>query len=189
MKINTTYRNIFLCTAMAICFSNCKKKSPALVDTIPVTSTSPTEYIRAKVNGTLVEATYKFPNSDVVSNPYHSADQRFQMERYVSSSTSQGYEIFLQDLDLDHITYPTTIRQTNLSGDPYPEMIYNNGNSGADGNFLINNLDSTLFSITFSSFNNDVLQGSFSGKLRWGSNYDSTLTFTDGEFKIKLIRY
>jgi len=189
MKMKSHFIIILFCS---LCIFACKKSEtdpgPAQSVTNPPT-TGASEYIRAKVNGTLVEATFKPQNSDVVCNPYFVDDDQFQMERYVSASSTKGFEMFLWDLDLDHMTYPRTIRQTNMSGDPYPEMVYNNGTSGADGNFVINNLDSTLFSITFSSFNGNILQGTFSGLLRWGGSYDSTLTFTNGEFKIKMVRF
>jgi hypothetical protein len=145
-------------------------------------------YIRAKVNGTLVEASYSPANSDIVSNAYHTDDKRFQIQRYLSSGTSQGYNISVDDIDLDQITYPKTLAYSGYFGLPMLDVFYNNGTDGASGNFVINNLDSTLFSLTLSSYISDVLSGTFSGKLRWGSDYDSTLTFTDGEFKAKLIR-
>ena len=146
-------------------------------------------YIKAKINGTLVNAAYSTANSDLVSNAYHVDDKRFQIERYVASGTSKGYIISVMDLDLDQISYPKTLRYTSYSGLPTLDVYYNNGKEGSSGNFVVNNLDSTLFSLTLNSFTSDVLSGTFSGKLRWGNDYDSTLTFTDGEFKAKMIRY
>lgn len=185
MKKATNILILVSLTALIVTVS-CKKEDTSEIDVPPTTNEY---YIKSTVNGSLVIATYSTPNSSLVSNAYFTDDNRFQFERKVSSGSSQGWNVHIEDLDLDNITYPRTLKETNLSVDPYIDVSYNNGTSGAAGNFVINNLDSNLFSLTLNKWSNDVLEGTFSGELIWGSSYDSTFTFSNGEFKIKLVRF
>jgi hypothetical protein len=144
-------------------------------------------FIKSTVNGVWVTATYTLPNSDLVSNAYDSEYYTFQIERGISASSSQGWNIIIRELDLDDIAYPKTL---TYSDHPDMDIMYNDGTSGAQGNFLLDDdYDTNPFSITLTSWSNDILEGTFEGKLRWGGGSDSTTTINDGEFKIKMIRY
>jgi hypothetical protein len=150
------------------------------------TGSSDDYFIKSNVNGVLVNATYTLPNSDLVSNAYDSEYHMFQIERGISASSSQGWNIIIRELDLDAITYPTTL---TYSDHPDMDILYNNGTSGAQGNFLLDDYETNPFSITLDSWSDDILEGTFEGKLRWGGGSDSTTTINDGEFRIKMIRY
>ena len=137
----------------------------------------------------MVTAAYAYPNSDLVSNAFITIDKSFQIGRSISASSSQGWNIYVQDLDLDHITYPKTLTYSDGIDVPYIDILYNNGKNGAQGNFLLDDYATNPFSLTLTKWSNNILEGTFEGKLRWGGGQDSTATFNNGEFKIKLIRY
>lgn len=177
-------RFLLLITILIFSITSCQQEDP---DPVPVPDAFD-YYIAAKVDNIQVSA-FSNPGNSPFGSSFDPDQRMVQFQRYVSENTTQGWNFFINNLDLDNITYPKTIKYTNFSTDPLPEVIYNNGMEGAKGNFVVNNLDSNLFSITINSYTNDVIEGTFSGKLRWGSGYDSTLTFTDGEFKVPLFRY
>lgn len=149
------------------------------------TSSSNDYYIKAKVNGVLVTATYSSPNSELVSNAYITEDQMFQIERGISATSSGGWNILVRNLDLDHLTYPKILTYADSDID----ILYNNGTSGAKGNFVLDDYDTYPFSLTLTKWSNDILEGTFQGKLRWGGGQDSTANIANGEFRIKMTRY
>ena len=180
MKNNRFMRNSTKTIGLVILASlfvmtSCKKKN---------NSNATSDYIEADIDGTPVIAKYTYGIAY-----YFEDDDRLYFEKLVTSGSSQGWTVSIDDLDLDNISYPRTLRFTNFTYDPFLHMLYNNGISGPKGNYVINNLDSNLFSLTLTKWSADILEGNFSGKLRWGSDYDSTLTFTKGKFEVKLKRW
>ncbi len=153
------------------------------------TPTNEDYFIKSKVNGALVTAAYVYPNSDLVYNAYITEDLSFQIPRGVSASSSQGWSIYVSNLDLDHITYPKTLILSGAVDAPYIDVLYNNGTSGAQGNFVIDDYETYPFNITLTKWSNNILEGTFEGKLRWGGGVDSTATFNNGEFRLKLVRF
>jgi len=146
-------------------------------------------YIKSNVNGISLTTTYVMPNSDLISNAYFQDDLWFHIIRGTASGSSQNWDFRVTNIDLDKITYPKTITLTDNTDEPSLDVLYNNGTEGASGNFLNDYLDPTTFHLTLNKWSNDVLEGTFEGKLIWGGGYDSTLTVKSGEFRIKLMRY
>lgn len=67
-------------------------------------------------------------------------------------------------------------------------VTYRNGIKGEEGEFVVDNSDTT-FQLTLSSFTDDVVKGTFNGILMRSDSNNILKTVTNGSFKIKLVRW
>ncbi len=109
----------------------------------------------------------------------------------MSLNDYRGWDIIINDINLSTLTVPKTIYLSNYGEGPeYFDFSYYSGPASSATNWLSDGivLGEQSFIITITSKTNDVLEGTFSGTVRNGSDMNATKTITEGKFKIKLYR-
>lgn len=172
-------------------FLSCQKDNDTTVNKQP-TPTQAIYYIEGKVDGVMYRAEYvcEYNGCDMVAGNYSDFMETVTMQRTMSKTNDIGWDIRIGDVDLDALPVPSTIYATNMSGQPYLDLSFYAGEWSSDNNYLADPvvLGENSFELNLTSKAGDVMEGTFSGQLRNGSDTELTKTVTDGKFKIKLIR-
>lgn len=175
----------------AMPFLSCQKDKDTTVNKQP-TPTPAIYYIEGKVDGVLYRAEYicEYNGCDMVTGNYNDFMETITMQRTMSKTNDIGWDIHIRDVVLDDLPVPSTIYATNMSGQPSIDLSFYTGEWSSDNNYLADPvvLGENSFELTLTSKAGDVMEGTFSGELRNGSDTELTKTVTDGKFKIKLIR-
>ena len=175
----------------AMPFLSCQKDNDTTVNKQPA-PTPAVYYIEGKVDGVMYRAEYvcEYNGCDMVAGNYNDFIERITMQRMMSKTDQTGWDIHIRDVDLDALPVPSTIYATNMSGQPSLDLSFYTGEWSSDNNYLADPvvLGENSFELNLTSKIGDVMEGTFSGQLRNGSDTELTKTVTDGKFKIKLIR-
>lgn len=158
--------------------SSCKKDEPQAPDYSTGNSVS------FEVNGTAKNLTYKVPASDPFFNAYLFEDQIIQIQRLVSQGSPEGVNFTFDRIKLDQLNLPATFGYSNDSNSISLSFFYYDENNVSYGQ---NILDPDDFQLELSSKTNDVLEGSFSGRLY--SVDGDTLSIENGVFEVWVKRY
>lgn len=155
-------------------------------------ATSDSYFIEGKIDGTMHHAAYVCPNpgcAEITGN-YDDFMEWIQMQRTISATDPIGWDILISDVFLDTWSVPDTLYATSWSGEEHLALSYYSGPHISDNNYLVDGvvLGDSSFQMIVSSKAGDVIQGTFHGLLRNGSDFDDTVRVTDGKFKVKLIR-
>lgn len=177
-------------TIVLALFTACKKSSST-----PNTTTTPSSsayFIEGKVNGVMHHCEYKctLPGCDMSSGNFDAFMQSITMQRTTSATSDIGWDLELSEVDLDTWHIPDTLNCSSMSGKVLLQISYYTGPWQSNTNYMNDGviLGDNSFKMYVTSKTGDVLQGTFSGELRNGSNTNDTLAVTEGKFKIKLIR-
>jgi len=178
---------------------SCKKDDQTDVENNDNSTTTSSEFfIEGKVDGVMVRAEYVCPNTgcDLVTGNYDYDFDWIVMKRTVSATDNKGWDILIEGSDLDNWQLPDTIGPSGYSGEIDLDLSYYvgngvNGSSYSDNNFIVDNvvLGENSFEMIVTSKANDILEGTFSGELRNGSDTDLRVTITEGKFRVKLLRF
>lgn len=173
-------------------FLSCQKDTDDTTVNKQPTPTPAMYYIEGKVDGVLYRAEYRceYNGCDMVTGNYSDFMETITMQRTMSKTSDIGWDIHIRDVALDALPVPSTIYATNYSGQPSIDLSFYTGEWQSDNNFTSDPvvLGEKSFELTLTSKAGDVMEGTFSGQLRNGSDTELTKTVTEGKFKIKLIR-
>lgn len=180
---------LFISLLICLGFSSCTPEKDS--EDEPVINNE--YYIEGKVDGGLLHATYTCPYSNCVeTSGYYLEDmQMIQIYRRMSLNDYRAWEIIIENVDLNTLTVPTTITPSGTEENPlYFDVTYYTQASNLSPGWISDgiSLGENSFTVTITSKTNDILEGTFSGTLRSGSDFDLTKTITEGKFKIKLYR-
>jgi hypothetical protein len=186
-------KRLLICLPVLISlFSSCKKDNTNQTPAPSPSSTGNTYFIEGKVNGVMHHSEYRcqYSGCDMVTGNYDSFMNAIQMQRTTSATSDIGWDIHIDQVTLDSWTIPDTLDASYPSGQPHLDLSYYSGTWQSDNNWLVDGvvLGDNSFNMKVTSKTNDIIEGTFSGQLRNGSNSDTTVTVTEGKFKIKLIR-
>jgi len=149
-------------------------------------------FIEATVDGEDIRAEYTCPTPgcDFVTGNYSEFGNLIYMERTVSDTDRRGWCIKIEDVDLDNWQIPDTLDASALFYQENLDLSYYSGPWQSDNNFSVDGtvLGYDSFEMIVTSKSDDIIEGTFSGELRNGSDTDFTVTVTDGSFRIQLIR-
>ena len=153
--------------------------------------TPPTYYIEGKVDGVMHRAEYICPYTGCESSSanYNHFMSSVSMQRTTSATNSIGWMISVYDVNLDTWQVPDTMMAGDFNAE-YFDFFYYRGPWESDNLFESDNvvLGDSSFVLKVTGKTGDVMEGTFSGKLRNGTYTDSTVTVTEGKFKIHLTR-
>jgi hypothetical protein len=144
-------------------------------------------YMEAKVNGELVRTEYFVMNSNI----YNTINNNCIIETRKSSSDIRGWNMDLEYLGLDSLSYPINLKYDNFNNIPrIKSMNYVDIPNGGAGTYVLDIYKPDQLVLTLTKWEDEILEGTFSGDLKWNlsSTGDSTITFTEGKFKIPMRR-
>ncbi|MFD2561226.1 hypothetical protein [Aquimarina rubra] len=143
-------------------------------------------FIEGTVDGEKVYADYLRPGT---TETYFAESHRFTFQRKISEENQIVWYMSVDDLDLDNITFPRTLRHFENNGDPFLDFSYINDNDGQEISYGLDNINTERFSVVLTDWSDDILSGTFSGELSSGAgDNDPFITVTNGSFRIKLSR-
>jgi len=161
-------------------------------------TTTLTDEIRAKINGIEKTFTYSGTNTHHYDTDYPSSPTGKLIQAGKAKEGATLPEVFAIDIfrDLDLMTIPTTYTVTpadieSTSIDATVWLSYTSGTT-----IYLSEMPGGNVSLTVTSKTNDVIEGTFSGKL-FGNIIDlsnpfnivmDSITVTDGQFKVQLVR-
>ena len=185
-------RYLIISIFLSLLVFSCKKD-----DDDPVTPTAPTPtatiyFIEGIVDGVTIRAEYVCPYNGCEMNAgnYSSFMQWLTMQRTMSGSDDRGWSILVSDLMLDSWVLPDTLDASGLFDQENLDLSYYSGTWSSDNNYLVDGvvLGDDSFQLIVTSKSGDVIEGTFSGQLRNGSDTSDIVTVTNGKFKIKIVR-
>ncbi|WP_299246388.1 hypothetical protein [uncultured Aquimarina sp.] len=142
-------------------------------------------FIEGTVDGEKVYTDYLRPGT---IETYFTESHRFTFQRKISEENQIIWFMSLEDLDLDNVTFPITLRHFENNGDPFLDFSYINDNEDERSSYRLDNIDTQRFSVILTDWSNDILSGTFSGELISDIDTDTFITVTNGSFRIKLSR-
>ncbi len=189
MKI---YLTIFI-LAFAL-MSSCKKDKQTENNEEPIIEeieTTPEYYIQGKVSGVMLKADYvcSYSGCEFNASNYSSFMQIITMQRTVSDTDQKGWAIHIRNVDYNNWQLPDTLDASDYSNQIQLDLSYYTGNHVSENNYLIDGvvLGENSFQMIVTSKTDEVVQGTFYGELRNGSDTNDHLSVTEGSFKIKII--
>ncbi len=189
MKNFTTVALLFIIMAFAGCSSS-DDNNPTPAPT-PTPTPSP-YFIEGKVDGVMYRAQYTcgYTGCAQATGNYSPFMERLTMQRTMSASNPIGWDIMITQLLLDSWVLPDTLDASDYFSDEHLNLSFYTGNWESDNNYLMDGvvLGDNSFQMIVTSKTGDVIEGTFSGELRNGSDSNLTKTVTNGKFKIKIIR-
>ena len=140
-------------------------------------------FIRADINGIMMPADYGYSNFAFYSNKYDTRDSSLYITRWMNTSSRDQYiNIEGFKMDLNHMNYPMTFWPSSLSTRNYSKLEFS---LNRNKYYEVSSIDSTLFSITLTGYNNKELSGNFQGLLINSLDSD-TVSITNGLFNVIL---
>jgi len=190
IKINAMKRYVIISVFLSVLIFSCKK------DIDPVTPFPPPTvsqyFIEGTVDNVLIRSDYVCGYSGCEMNAGNYSDfmEMLVMQRTGSASDDKGWSILISDLLLDSWVLPDTLDASSLFDQENLDLSYYKGAWNSDNNYLVDGvvLGDDSFQLIVTSKTGDVIQGTFSGQLRNGSDTSDIVTVTNGKFKIKIVR-
>ena len=190
IKLNPMKRYLIISIFLSVLILSCKKELPPVVPVSPFTSGS--YFIEGMVDGVLVRADYVCGFSGCAMNAGNYSDfmEWLTMQRTVSASDDKGWSILIGDVILDSWVVPDTLDASSLFDQENLDLSYYSGPWVSDNNYLVDGvvLGDSSFQLIVTSKSGDVIEGTFSGQLRNGSDTSNIVTVTNGKFRIKIMR-
>lgn len=173
---------------------SCKKDEDPNDDNEPQT-TVPEYYIVGKVDGNKIHADYtcEYTGCKEGSAYYSSFMGWIKMERSVAENDFRGWDILISEVDLDSWKLPDTLNLSSSFDDIQIEVSYYSSATesfSSDYNYATDGTSygDDSFKLIVTSKQNDIIEGTFEGVLRNGSDISDTVSATEGKFKIKIYR-
>lgn len=181
---------LYVLIFISLGFSACKKDKKN--DPTPVVPQNP-YFIEGKVDGVLIKAQYvcQFQGCEAASSNYSDFMQWMDIERTVSATDLRGWNIHVYDVDLDTWQLPDTIDASAMFGNEHMQVsFYTGGEWGSDNHFLSDGvvMGDNSFQLIVTSKAGDIVEGTFKGELRNGSDTSLRKHVTEGKFKVKVYR-
>lgn len=149
-------------------------------------------FIEGKVNNVMVRAEYRCPYAgcERSTGNFNEFMSMITMQRTVSETDGRGWYIYINNVTLDSWQIPDTLDASQYSYNENLRLSYYSGPHESENNYLVDNvvLGDNSFQMIVSSKAGDIIQGTFKGQLRNGSDTDNRVTVTDGKFRIKIVR-
>ncbi len=182
-----TYLSLLLIFSLFI--GSCKKDKDEPTPTPPANP----YFIEGKVDGTMIKAQYicQYQGCDMATGNYSSFMQMIDIERTLSSTDLRGWNINIYEVDLDNWQLPDTIDASAMFGNEHMEVsFYTGGEWSSDNHYMSDGvvMGYNSFQVIVTSKTGDILEGTFSGELRNGSDTSLRKHVTAGKFKVKLVR-
>jgi|GEM_PF-5851649 len=179
-------------TMLGVFTSGCKKTESDSSSSSSSQTTTATYYIEGKVDGTMIHCEYRCPYSgcDITTGNYSEFMNNITMQRTISSTDERGWDIEISDVTLDTWQIPDTLNASSLFDQENLQLSYYSGPWQSDNNWMLDGvvMGDNSFTMHVTSKTGDVIEGTFSGELRNGSDDSLRKHVTEGKFKIKLVR-
>ncbi|MFT4753100.1 MAG: hypothetical protein ACI85Q_000636 [Salibacteraceae bacterium] len=170
---------IFMLSLLSL--SSCKKDSTSTDPPVTVDN-----YINFTVDQVQVNATFKVLLQDHVFNAYYTQANSIEMQRLVENGNPQRLIFKIDRIELATVTYPLTIQYSTDYSLPTVSVTYVGENNMPFGTNTNNGQD---FTLTINSYDNNVINGIFSGTLYSGVPATPTIVVADGELNLELVEY
>lgn len=170
--------------------NSCKKDENETTPAVVVSNPTAIKYfIEGKVNNVMVRAEY-YGLSESSNSNFNGFMHMITMQRTVSETDGRGWYMNIDNVNLDNWQVPDTLDASQLSDKENLRLSYYSGVHESENNFLVDNvvLGNNSFQMIVSSKSGDIIQGTFHGKLRNGSDSQNTVTVTEGKFNVKISR-
>jgi hypothetical protein len=156
----------------------------------PTPTPAPTYFIEGKVNGIMHRAEYVCSGCGPATGNYDAFMNWITMQRTMSATDQIGWDIHIMDVTLDSWHVPDTLNATAITGNEQLNLSYYKGPWQSDNNYLVDGtvLGDNSFIMYVTSKAGDIIEGTFSGTLRNGSNSSDSVHVTEGKFKVKIVR-
>jgi hypothetical protein len=141
-------------------------------------------FIKSKVDGLEINCSYRAPGFDKTFSGFEEEEQLVHIQRLKSSAGQEGYQIELENIDLDAVTYPESLRFDSLASNPRLRFFYYTPTGKVYGQQAT---DPTKFSLTIDNWDDDDLTGVFSGVLNASQN--DSIRVTNGQFLVHIKRF
>jgi hypothetical protein len=161
-------------------YSSCKKE-----DT-PAPAIQVDNYIKFKANQTQVDAEFKVILNDEVFNGYFQNANALEMMRLVANGSPQGIYFKIHRIDLKNAVYPLSIKYSLVQSEPSLQVTYTTDENVLFGSNT-NNPDD--FTLTILSYDNQVINGTFTGTLYSGISSNPTVDIADGTFNLEIVEF
>ena len=172
--------SLFISIISLFGFASCKKEE-APEPPVPVDN-----YIKFKANQTQVDAEFKVILNDEVFNGYFQTSKALEMMRLVANGSPQGIYFKIHRIDLKNAVYPLTIKYSLVQAEPSLQVTYTTDENVLFGSNT-NNPDD--FSLTILSYDNEVLNCTFTGTLYSGISTNPTVDITDGTLNLEIVEF
>ena len=170
---------LFFGLLFIIGFGACKK-----TEVIEDPAANVDNHITATVNSELVEARFKVLLQDPVFNTYFVSAQTVATQRLVADGNPQGFVITFSKLELKNATFPLVVKYSTDPNKPSLMATYYDETDKPYGTNIINPND---FVVTISSYSEQVLNASFSGRLYSSQTPVEIATISNGTINLYLI--
>lgn len=160
-------------------FSACKTNEPTPE---PVVN----NHITAKVDQVTVKADFKVILLDYVYNAYYPTAKYVEFQRLVDNGNPQGFHFKIENIDLENITFPYSVRYSALQTESSVMATYFNEN---DEPYGVNTNDPSEFELVILSFTDEVINCTFSGTLYSANPSAAPVNITDGVVNLLLVEY
>ena len=145
---------------------------------------SKNNYIKGFVNGEEIDVNGKLPLGDVFFNSYISSERTLRMQRVDTANNKLGFDIAIERVDLSAISASQTF--TYSSDQTQPSLRFDFYDSTAVP-YGLNIADPSSFELTITSTNQDLMIGTFEGRL-YNQNLEEAEVL-GGIFRVKVKRY
>ena len=170
---------LFSIFSLILGFSACKSEEP---EPAPVVN----NHITAKVDQVTVKADFKVILLDYVFNAYYPVAKYAEFQRMVANGNPQGFHFKVDRIDLETITLPYTVRYSTDQTEPTVAVTYWDENETPYGT----NVNAPAeFELVILSFNDEVINCTFSGLLYGADPTSSPITIEEGIVNLLLVEY
>ena len=164
-----------------LAFASCEKESttdeaPAQID----------NYINFNVDQVFVECDFKVILQDHVFNAYYKQGEAIELQRLVENGSPQRMIFKMDRIDLENTSLPITINYSSKFDEPTISATYVDADNVPFGTNINNGQD---FSLTINSYDDQVINCSFSGSLFSGITSNPKVDFTEGDVNLELEEY
>lgn len=160
-------------------FSACKSEAP---EPTPLVN----NHITAKVDQVTVNADFKVILLDYVFNAYYPVAKYVEFQRIVDNGNPQGFHFKIERIDLETITLPFTVNYSTVQTESTVSVTYWDENETPYGT---NVNDPSEFELVILSFNDEVINCTFSGILYGADPTVPPITVEDGVVNLLLVEY
>ena len=172
--------SLFIAIIGLLGYASCKKEEA------PEPPVSVDNYIKFKANQTQVDAEFKVILNDEVFNGYFQTAKALEMMRLVANGSPQGIYFKIHRIDLKNAVYPLTIKYSLVQAEPSLQVTYTTDDNVLFGSNT-NNPDD--FSLTILSYDNEVINCTFTGILYSGISTNPTVDITDGTLNLEIVEF
>lgn len=178
---------------ITITFAGCSSSDDNNPTPAPTPPPTPSPYfIEGKVDGIMYRSQYTcgYAGCAQTAGNYSAFMERITMQRTMAAANPIGWNIIISQVLLDSWSIPDTLDASDYFSEEHLDLSFYTGNWESDNNYLVDGvvLGDNSFQMIVTSKTGDIIEGTFSGQLRNGSDSNLTKTVTNGKFKIKVIR-